>query len=182
MFSITVSRLSALVSWNVRTMPNLATLYAETLDSCWPLKVQLPLSGLSKPVSRLKKVVLPAPLGPMRAVITPRWISTWSTSTAVSPPNRRTTFSATSTGSGLGAPGSCATSASATAARLGSAGIESDLPPVAEDPLRSVDHQQHQRQSHDDEAHEARLGLVHHCLWDQAVVRVGGLVEEAAEQ
>ena len=64
------------------------------------------MSGRSKPVSRLKNVVLPAPLGPISAVITPRWISTCSTSTAVRPPNCRTMLSATRIGSGLGAPGS----------------------------------------------------------------------------
>ena len=36
-----------------------------------PSKVHRPLSGLSKPVSRLKNVVLPAPLGPISAVIAP---------------------------------------------------------------------------------------------------------------
>ena len=41
------------------------------------------------PVSRLKNVVLPAPLGPMSAVIRPRWTSTWSTSTASRPPKWR---------------------------------------------------------------------------------------------
>ena len=37
-----------------------------------PLNVQLPEFGLSKPVNKLKNVVLPAPLGPINAVIAPR--------------------------------------------------------------------------------------------------------------
>ena len=87
MFSMTVSLDSTLVSWNVRTMPIRDTLYAGTLFSEVPLKDQVPSLGRSKPVSRLKKVVLPAPLGPISAVMTPRWISTCCTSTAVRPPN-----------------------------------------------------------------------------------------------
>ena len=45
------------------------TLNAGTPARLLPLKVQLPVFGLSNPVSRLKNVVLPAPFGPMRAVI-----------------------------------------------------------------------------------------------------------------
>src|SRR6478752_1401074 len=151
-----------------------------------PLKDQSPLSGRSKPVSRLKNVVFPAPLGPISAVITPRWISTWSTSTAVSPPKVRRMLSALTIGSGLGAPGSCSTSRSAArAAEMStpvafsgvavavlvgvSAGIESQLPPVAEDSLWSEDHQQHQGEPHDDEPHQARLVAVHDRGRDQRV-------------
>ena len=80
---MTVSLDSTLVSWKVRTMPSRATLYAGTRFRLLPLNDQSPASGLSKPVSRLKNVVLPAPLGPISAVITPRWISMCSTSTAL---------------------------------------------------------------------------------------------------
>ncbi len=88
---MTVIRLSALVSWKVRTMPACATLEAEVLSSVRPSKDQcapLPaLVGRSKPVIRLKNVVLPAPFGPISAVISPRWTSRCCTSTAVMPPN-----------------------------------------------------------------------------------------------
>ena len=57
--------------------------------------------GRSKPVIRLKNVVLPAPLGPISAVMMPRCTSRWSTSTAVMPPNCRTMLSTTRIGSGL---------------------------------------------------------------------------------
>ena len=53
-----------------------------------PSKVQLPVLGWSNPVSRLNSVVLPAPFGPIRPVMPPRWISRWSTETAVRPPKR----------------------------------------------------------------------------------------------
>src|SRR6056297_1046199 len=120
MFSITVIFDNAFVSWNVRTMPWLAILCAGTRSIDFPLKVRWPESGVSKLVNRLKKVVLPAPFGPISAVMTPRWISTCSTSTAVSPPKRRTTSSATRIGSGFAAPGSHGTSASAARAASGS--------------------------------------------------------------
>ena len=121
MFSITLSRVSALVSWKVRTIPSRATSCAATLRRLWPSKVPDPVSATSNPVIRLKKVVLPAPLGPISEVMTPRWISRWSTSTAISPPNARRTWSTTRIGSGLGTPGSGATSASAAAPGDGSA-------------------------------------------------------------
>jgi hypothetical protein len=63
MFCMTVMRDSALVSWKVRTIPRRATLWDGTPASDWPLNDQVPSSGRSKPVSRLKKVLLPAPLG-----------------------------------------------------------------------------------------------------------------------
>ena len=75
MFSMTDSLVSALVSWKVRTIPWRARPCDLNLSTSLPLKTTDPVSGRSKPVSRLKKVVLPAPLGPINAVITPRWIS-----------------------------------------------------------------------------------------------------------
>jgi hypothetical protein len=78
MFSITVIRLSALVSWKVRTMPDLATLDAEVLSRVRPSKLQCAPwleVGRSNPVIRLKNVVLPAPFGPISAVMMPRWTS-----------------------------------------------------------------------------------------------------------
>ncbi len=72
MLSITVMRLRALVSWKVRTMPIRASLYGAVPATWRSLNVQVPSSASSNPVIRLKNVVLPAPLGPMRAVIAPR--------------------------------------------------------------------------------------------------------------
>src|SRR3954449_6309642 len=123
--------------------------------SGWPSKVQLPASGLSKPVRRLKKVVLPAPFGPMRAVIRPRGISTWATSTAATPPNVRRTPSATTIASSFGTPGrgSSATIRSRTSCVSGKEG----LPSLADQPLRPEDHDQHQGHPHDDEPDRALL-------------------------
>ena len=105
MFSITVSLPMTLVSWNVRTMPIRATLYEETPARLLPSNCHLPVLGVSKPVSRLNRVVLPAPLGPISAVILCRGISRYSTSTALMPPKLRVTFSATTIGSRFLQPG-----------------------------------------------------------------------------
>ena len=105
MFSITVSLPMTLVSWNVRTMPIRATLYEETPARLLPSNCHLPELGVSKPVSRLNRVVLPAPLGPISAVILCRGISRYSTSTALMPPKLRVTFSATTIGSRFLQPG-----------------------------------------------------------------------------
>src|SRR6056297_3524769 len=146
MFSITVMRERALVSWNVRTMPLRATRWAGTPARSSPAKVHLPRSGVSKPVSRLNSVVLPAPLGPINPVISPRGISRCSTSTAVRPPKARRTPLMLSIGSGLGTPGSAATPASGSVPEVpGSGDIELQLLLVAEDALRSEDHQRHEQ-------------------------------------
>jgi hypothetical protein len=105
MFSITDRRVSDFVSWNVRTMPLLANRCGAARPISFPSKLQRPVSGRSKPVSRLKNVVLPAPLGPMSAVMRPRWTCTFSTSTATRPPNARRIPLAVRIGSGLSAPG-----------------------------------------------------------------------------
>ena len=125
MFSITVIRFSDLVSWNVRTMPALATLDAEVLSSARPSKdhvAPLPADvGRSKPVMRLKNVVLPAPFGPIRAVMMPRCTSRWSTSTAVIPPNWRVMVLTFRIGSGLAEPGTRSTPAMTVLRASGSA-------------------------------------------------------------
>jgi hypothetical protein len=50
MLSITVIRLSALVSWKVRTMPDLATCEAEVWSSVAPSKLQCAPGGRGRPV------------------------------------------------------------------------------------------------------------------------------------
>src|SRR5690606_34673587 len=121
-----------------------------------PWKLHSPVLGRSNPVSRLNSVVLPAPLGPISAVMTPSWTSRWSTSTAVMPPNLRVTWSATRSGLGLADPGTCLTerSTSAAAVVVSSTDIERQLLLVPEDALWSEDDQQHQ--GHTDE-HAADL-------------------------
>src|SRR5699024_11701813 len=60
-----------------------------------PFSDHEPPSGRSNPLSRLNRVVLPAPFGPMRAVMAWRGTSRCSTSTALTPPKARLMLSAT---------------------------------------------------------------------------------------
>src|SRR4051812_9648622 len=156
MFSITDSSASDFVSWKVRTMPMRATLYDGVPATSRPSSCQVPSSGLSKPVRRLNSVVLPAPFGPISAVIAPRCTSMWSTSTATRPPNVRFTPSTTRIGSGLATPGSGATPSVHEVVRASEV-TDRHLSPVADDPLWSVDHEEHDRYAHDDEAQRAHL-------------------------
>ena len=63
-----------------------------------------PLEGWYTPVTTLNAVVLPAPLGPIRATISPWLISRFRLSTATTPPNCMVTFSIFSTCSLIGEP------------------------------------------------------------------------------
>src|SRR5215470_223648 len=54
----------------------------------WPSKTMRPPVGRSTPVRQLKKVDLPAPLGPMMARISPRRTLTETLLSAVRPPKR----------------------------------------------------------------------------------------------
>src|SRR6478672_4641127 len=150
MLSITVIRLRALVSWKVRTMPALATLEAEVLssfapskDQCAPVRAEV---GLSKPVM---------------------------------PPNARTMWSTTRMGSGLGEPGVASTVLISSWRTAGSprpdavavmgSDIEPELPLVAENPLRSEDHDQHQRDADHDVGELLGLLAVHDAVRDVGV-------------
>src|SRR3954470_10391978 len=200
MFCSTVSRDSALVSWKVRTTPSRATWCGAVWPMSRPSNVQLPVFGWSNPVSRLNSVVLPAPLGPIRPVIPPRWISRWSTATAVRPPKVRVMPSTTTAGSGLATPTShgrsrraawasrrgasplrkapassgwypCAPLPEAVApAGVGSAGIDHHLSSVPEDPLWPEDQQQHQPDADEHEADLRHVGRGEQPRGDDAVV------------
>jgi hypothetical protein len=52
--------------WKVRAMPALATSCTRRRLVGLPPSSKLPASGMYSPVMTLKKVVLPAPLGPIR--------------------------------------------------------------------------------------------------------------------
>jgi hypothetical protein len=52
--------------WKVLAMPASVTWCTERVEYGLPSSMKLPLSGGYKPVMTLKKVVLPAPLGPIR--------------------------------------------------------------------------------------------------------------------
>src|SRR5918993_1038316 len=183
MLSRTDITASDLVSWKVRTMPSVATRWAGIPWSFRPSNVHLPMSALSNPVRRLNSVVLPAPLGPMSAVTTPRWTSRWSTSTAATPSKRRRTESATRMGSGLATPGSEATPASRSAASAGwcsASGTDRHLPLFAEDAPGAENHQPRKAQADEHQPHLAHLVAHEHRLGD--VVGADGLAQRHVGQ
>src|SRR5438132_4399482 len=71
MFSSTVIEPKRRMFWKVRQMPSAVRRYAGRSPISLPSKRMCPASALSAPVTRLKKVVLPAPFGPMIAWIPP---------------------------------------------------------------------------------------------------------------
>src|SRR5690606_5265626 len=140
-----------------------AVLQAGMPEIAVPSNDQLPALGLSKPVSRLNSVVLPAPFGPMSAVMALRGISRCSTSTAVRPPNTRRTPSMTMIGSTLATPGRISPVCNPVVLGRGVGGATSadkgQLLRVPEDALRAEDDQQHEGDTHEHEhEHLALLG------------------------
>ena len=139
-----------------------------------PAKLQLPVSGLSKPVNRLKRVVLPAPLGPIRAVIAPRGISRCSTSTAVRPPKCLETPSMVTIGSTLATPGRIAPMCSPVVFAAGLLGMfalldKGELLFISKDSLGTVDNKQHQSYPNKNKPHRCRLNACHE--WQVSVSR-----------
>src|SRR5215207_4739480 len=75
--------------WNVRARPRLASSSAGSPVMSHPSNRTFPASGVSSPVTRLKTVVLPAPLGPMMLTSSPSATVSAKSLTAVTPPKRR---------------------------------------------------------------------------------------------
>ncbi len=69
MFSRTVMRGNTRQSWKLRPIPARAILCGARRVMSSPRNVTVPESGLIMPVTQLKNVVLPEPLGPMSALI-----------------------------------------------------------------------------------------------------------------
>ena len=55
--------------WKVRPIPAFVIVCGGLPVTSWPSKMTAPAVGLYRPVSMLKKVVLPAPFGPIRLTI-----------------------------------------------------------------------------------------------------------------
>ena len=79
--------------WNVRAMPSRAALAGLSLVRSVPSKLIRPPDSCCSLLIALNSVVLPAPLGPMRAVIVPSCTSNDTSLTAFSPPKAMETFS-----------------------------------------------------------------------------------------
>ncbi len=65
-FSSAVISANSRMFWNVRAMPALATSWTALGLYGLPPNSKVPESGVYRPVSTLKNVVLPAPFGPIR--------------------------------------------------------------------------------------------------------------------
>ena len=70
-FSFTDKFSNTLGLWNFLPTPNLAILCSLLPTNDFPLKITEPLEGLTFPVITSKKVVFPAPLGPITARSSP---------------------------------------------------------------------------------------------------------------
>src|ERR1700675_2329620 len=86
MFSYTVRRGKMFVRWNERPMPMRQRSCGAMPVTSRFLKTTRRVSGLTWPVMRLNSVVLPAPLGPMMALIEPVGTVKLTPSTAWKPP------------------------------------------------------------------------------------------------
>src|SRR6185437_10519144 len=82
----------AISVWNVRRSPQRARRKSAILRRFSPKAVIVPPAGLTKPLITLKKVVLPAPLGPIRPQV-PLSKTTEMPSIGVTPPKRTVRFS-----------------------------------------------------------------------------------------
>ncbi len=89
-FSSTVKCGNTAEIWNERTMPRRAICAGGSRVMSRPLKRMLPRVGSRNLVSRLKQVVLPAPLGPMSAWMSPRATFRLTLLTATKPLNSLT--------------------------------------------------------------------------------------------
>src|SRR5712691_3867684 len=87
-FSRTVRRGKRLVFWTVRASPPRAIRWGGRPVSGRPRNLTRPPLGGRKPVIRLKQVVIPAPLGPIKPAIVPSSTEKLTSLTAVRPPNR----------------------------------------------------------------------------------------------
>src|SRR6185295_6962677 len=87
-FSSTVAPGRILVIWYERARPLWEIRCGGRPATSSPFRTMRPPVGRSTPVTQLKKVLLPAPLGPMMARISPRGTAMLTLLTAVRPPKR----------------------------------------------------------------------------------------------
>src|SRR5436309_120986 len=79
--------------WNVRARPSRARWWALSFETSSPSISTLPEVGSCRPVMTLNRVVLPAPLGPMRPVTRPGSAERSTSWRAITPPKRTLTSS-----------------------------------------------------------------------------------------
>lgn len=86
--SSTLAMSNSAVVWKVRATPRRATSSVRSAVTSRPSSVMVPDVGRCVPLMRLKNVVLPAPLGPMIALILPGSMVVLTSLTAARPPKR----------------------------------------------------------------------------------------------
>ena len=105
--------------WKVRAMPALAASEGDSLVMSWPSKNTRPWVTDCSRLTTLNSVVLPAPFGPMSAVISPSRTSMLTSFTALRPPNWTVTFSTRSRTLSFAGSAVCASAAAMTSASTG---------------------------------------------------------------
>ena len=96
---------NGLVFWKVQAMPRFTTSHTRSELMSSPLKITFPLSARRTRVMSLRRVVLPAPFGPISPTIWSRRSSKPTSLTASSPPKRRVRRSTRKNGSAIQAAG-----------------------------------------------------------------------------
>ena len=92
---------TSLTCWKVLLTPRLTISCGGALSTVLPSTEIVPPVEVSTPVIRLKVVLLPAPLGPIRATISRAWTSKETSLTAMTPPNCLRAFSICSSTEGM---------------------------------------------------------------------------------
>src|SRR4051794_36163079 len=88
--SITLMSSNVTGTWKVRARPRRACCSRDAWVTSRPRKRMLPSVGWASPARQLKNVLLPAPLGPIRPMISPSATSRSAPSTALNEPNALT--------------------------------------------------------------------------------------------
>src|SRR6266545_654449 len=153
--SSTVSRGNTLVSWNDCTRPLRATVCGRLPPMLFPRNVTSPCVGLCTPVSSRKRVVLPAPFGPMIEWMLPSATSRSTSLTASNVPNRFV---------------SARVERIVSATRNVSSSRAGDVPPRgAQDAGEAARPQQHDREQDDAEDELPALGVLDQPLLPERV-------------
>ena len=95
-FSATLMSSNVTGTWKLRAMPRRACCSGVARVTSWPLNRMVPEVGVRSPATQLKKVLLPAPLGPIRPTISPCVTVRLAPLTARKEPNSMMTLVASS--------------------------------------------------------------------------------------
>src|SRR5437660_5921505 len=107
MFSLALNEPNSSRRWKVRPTPSRARVWGRRAVISRPSMLTWPRFGRWNPVTTLNRVVLPAPLGPMRPVTAPALDSSETPPRACTPPKLTLTSSTRNTGRLLHHVGGC---------------------------------------------------------------------------